>query len=99
MIFDIIMMYGHYIPQRRWNVDQVPLEFASKPKRVIDFKGAKQVWVSCPSAGLQKRQCTLILCFNGKGDVLCQFYRANFLCRRGVKTWYYIQRAGWYFSS
>lgn len=49
-------------------MDQVPLQFASKPQKVIDFVGAEQVWVSTPSAGLQKRQCTLILCANGDGN-------------------------------
>jgi hypothetical protein len=41
--------------------------FASKPRRVIAEKGTAQVWVSTPSAGLQKRQCTMILCIVGDG--------------------------------
>jgi hypothetical protein len=45
----------------------VPLPFASKPRRVIAFKGDEQVWVSTPSSGLQKRQCSIVLtiCANG----------------------------------
>ena len=37
--------YGRFPPASRWNVDQVPLQFASKPQRVIDFKNSPQVWV------------------------------------------------------
>jgi hypothetical protein len=73
---DVIYIYSRYLPCQRWNVDQVPLEFANKPRRVIDFKDTKQVWVSTSSAGLQKRQCSLILTINGDGNFF-YFYLSN----------------------
>ena len=69
--FNKIYVYGRYPPEQRWNVDQVPLVFASKPRRVVHFKDIEQVWVSTPSAGLQKRQCSLILTINGSGVWQC----------------------------
>ena len=66
--FDIIYIWGRFDPDHRWNTDQVPLPFASKPRRVLDFIGVPQVWVFPPSAGLLKCQCSLMLtiCANGK---------------------------------
>ena len=54
--------YGRWLPQNRYNVDQVPLPF------VIEMKGSEQVWVSQPSSGLDKRQATLQLCIRAEGQ-------------------------------
>lgn len=67
------MCYGRFAPQHRLNVDQVPLVFASKPRRVISIKGVDQVWVSTPSSGLQKRQCSVILTIVGDGTLGINF--------------------------
>ena len=75
--------YGRWIPKNRYNVDQVPLPFVNEQSKTYDTLGAKQVWVSQPASGLDKRQATLQLCiradskqnlkpaliFRGKGNV------------------------------
>jgi hypothetical protein len=65
--FTYTYKWGRYKPENRYNVDQVPLPFTSKPKRVIDDIGASQVWVSMPAPGLEKRQYSLILTIRGDG--------------------------------
>ena len=67
ILFDNIYVYEQYPLLHCWNTDQVPLPFASKPRRVLDFKGAKRVWVSTPSPGLLKRQCSLFLTIRADG--------------------------------
>jgi hypothetical protein len=70
----ILYVYGRFPPAYRWNVDQVPLSFAQKPRRVIDFKNSSQIWVSTPSPGLQKRQCSLIICIGANGIIIICFF-------------------------
>ena len=70
LLFDYYYVYGRYSPSQRLNVDQVPLVFASKPRKVISIKGIDHVWVAAPSSGLQKRQCSVILTIVGDGSIL-----------------------------
>ncbi len=54
-------MWGKYPPNRRFNCDQVPLLFASRVKKTVDFKGTDQVWVSLPDSTLEKKQFSMFL--------------------------------------
>ena len=60
--------YGRWTPKNRYNVDQVPLPFVNERGTTYDTLGAKQVWVSQPSSGLDKRQATLQLCIRADGE-------------------------------
>ena len=51
--------YGRWLPTNRYNIDQVPLPFVVEQEKTYDVLGTKQVWVSQPSSGLDKRQATL----------------------------------------
>ena len=55
------------MPKQRFNVDQVPLPFVVKQDRTYELSGSKQVWVSQPGSGLDKRQATLQLCIRAEG--------------------------------
>ncbi len=58
--------WGRFQPHQRVNVDQTPLGFISGLQDTYDYKGSKEVWISTPNgAGLEKRQCTLQICFVG----------------------------------
>ena len=59
--------YGRWLPQNRYNVDQVPLPFVVDQEKTYDLKGAAQVWVAQPASGLDKRQATLQLCIRAEG--------------------------------
>ncbi len=59
--------YGRWIPEQRYNVYQVPLPFVVGQEKTYDICGSKQVWVSQPSSGLEKRQATLQLCIRASG--------------------------------
>ena len=63
-------VYGGFVPTQRFNVDQSPLPFAIDTKKTYEHiepknkeNKYKNVWVSQPGAGLEKRQCTLQICF------------------------------------
>ena len=60
--------YGRWTPKNRYNIDQVPLPFVVDREKTYDVTGNKQVWVSQPSSGLDKRQATLQLCIRAEGD-------------------------------
>ena len=60
--------YGRWLPKNRYNVDQVPLPFVVDQDKTYDVTGNKQVWVSQPSTGLDKRQATLQLCIRAEGE-------------------------------
>ena len=64
--------WGRYTPDRRFNVDQTPLPFVIDRKTTYQEsapKGKKEkVWISQPSCGLEKRQCTLQVCFSPVKD-------------------------------
>jgi hypothetical protein len=53
--------FGKFGLNNTFNVDQVPLPFASADPRTLEFIGTKRVWVKQPGSGLDKRQCTLQL--------------------------------------
>ena len=75
--------WGRWVPERRFNVDQVPLPFVVDQGMTYELKGSTSVWISQPASGLDRRQCTLQLCiqptekqnvppaiiFRGKGNV------------------------------
>ena len=62
--------WGRFTPERRFNVDQVPMPFAIESKTTYEVnvpKGEKRdhrVWVANPGSGLEKRQCTLHVCIS-----------------------------------
>ncbi|XP_014675269.1 PREDICTED: jerky protein homolog-like [Priapulus caudatus] len=60
--------YGRWSPENRYNIDQVPLPFVVDQDKTYDVTGNKQVWVSQPSTGLDKRQATLQLCIRAEGE-------------------------------
>ena len=67
-------VYGGFIPSQRYNVDQSPLPFAIDTKKTYEQirpkdkeNRNKNVWVSQPAPGLEKRQCTLQICFGSEG--------------------------------
>ena len=61
------------MPKQRFNVDQVPLPFVVEQDRTYDFSGSKQIWVSQPGSGLDKRQTVKpAIVFRGKGNVSTQ---------------------------
>ena len=82
----------------------MPLPFVIDQDKTYDITGTKQVWVSQPSTGLQKRQATLQLCiraggeqnvkpaiiFRGKGNV-CPAEKAMY--DKGVDV--YFQKSAW----
>ena len=59
--------WGKWGPRVIYNVDQVPLPFASDSPVTLDFEGTKNVWVRQIGSGLDKRQCTLQLCVRPLG--------------------------------
>ena len=60
--------YGRWLPENRYNIDQVPLPFVIDQDKTYHITGTKQVWVSQPSTGLDKRQATLQLCIRAGGE-------------------------------
>ena len=60
--------YGRWLPKNRLNVDQVPLPFVVEQDKTYEFEGNKQVWISQPGSGLDKRQATLQLCIKAEGE-------------------------------
>ena len=62
--------WGHFGPEKRFNVDQIPLPFVVDRKTTYEIdvpmeeKRSHRVWVSNSGADLEKRQCTLQLCFS-----------------------------------
>ncbi|CAN0114913.1 unnamed protein product, partial [Ascophyllum nodosum] len=61
--------YGRFPLDQRVNVDQVPLPFVNGLNSTWADKGSKRVRISRTSGGVEKRQCTLQLCF-GPGERL-----------------------------
>ena len=60
---------GKFPPHIRFNVDQVPLPFAIDCTQTYERsvsaedRNNHKVWITQPGSGLDKRQCTLQLCF------------------------------------
>ncbi|XP_065060635.1 uncharacterized protein LOC135687930 [Rhopilema esculentum] len=59
---------GRWLPANRYNIDQVPLPFAVDQGETYAETGEKQIWISQPMNGLEKRQATLQLCIRAKGE-------------------------------
>ena len=55
-------VWGRWLPEARYNVNQVPLLFIVDQDTTYEITGRTSVWISQPSNGLDKRQCTLQLC-------------------------------------
>lgn len=66
--------WGRYKPCQRFNVDQVPLPFAIDTKTTYEEPAPKanrkdhKVHLAIPSSGLDKRQCSLQVCFSPVAD-------------------------------
>ena len=69
--------WGRFTPERRFNVDQVPVPFAIDSKTTYEVNLSKsekrdhRVWVANPGLGLDRRQCTLQVCISpeSKADI------------------------------
>ena len=59
--------WGKWGPGVIYNVDQVPLPFASDSPTTLELEGTKNVWLLQIGSGLDKRQCTLQLCVRALG--------------------------------
>ena len=66
--------YGGFMPSQIYNVDQSPLPFAINTKKTYEQMQPKNkenrnktVWISQPAPVLEKRQCTLQICFRPEG--------------------------------
>ena len=65
--------WGRFKPNQRLNEDQSPLPFVIEKKRTYEEKPelgqsrSHTVWILQPGAGLEKRQCSLQLCFSCEG--------------------------------
>ncbi|KAK3260231.1 hypothetical protein CYMTET_30799 [Cymbomonas tetramitiformis] len=51
---------GHYLPENRYNVDQVPIPFVMQSSRTYEQKGSGRVWVAGTKNADDKRFCTLM---------------------------------------
>ena len=66
--------WGRFLPSQRFNVDQSPMPFAIDSKRTYHLyepgedQNKSKVWISQPGSGLDKRQCTLQICFRPEGQ-------------------------------
>ena len=54
--------WGRWLPECRYNVDQVPFTLADGDKRTYNDVGEKRVWISGSKKGDDKREATLQLC-------------------------------------
>ena len=68
------LKFGRFLPTQRFNVDQSPLPFAINTKTTYEHvepknpeNRHKKIWVSQPGSGLDKRQCSLQVCFRPSG--------------------------------
>ena len=63
--------WGIYRPECRLNVDQSPCPFVFDSNRTYhqftEDQHNEKVWISQPGAGLDKRQCSLQICFSPEG--------------------------------
>ena len=62
--------WGRFAPNRRFNVEQIPMPFIVDQKKIYDINIQKtdrrdyRTWLSQPGPGLCKRQCTLQVCIS-----------------------------------
>ena len=69
--YTVDLKYGRWIPKNTYNIDQVgsdSVPFVNEQDKTCDTLGAKEVCVSQPSSGLDKRQATLQLCIGADGE-------------------------------
>ena len=59
--------WGRFLPNARFNADQVPLPFVCEQDQTYEEKGARRVWIRQMEEGMTKRFCTLHLCFRPEG--------------------------------
>jgi hypothetical protein len=59
--------WGRFSPRNTYDVDQVPLPFASCYPRTLEYRGKRRVWIKAAGSGLDKRQCTLQLLIRAEG--------------------------------
>ena len=59
---DVHPKWGRWLPESRFNVDQVPLTLADGSRQTYDEVGARRVWISGSKHGDDKREATLQLC-------------------------------------
>ena len=91
--------WGCWLPEHRFNVDQVPLTLTNGSKETYDDVGSGRVWVAGSKKGDDKREATLQLCvrlsnsarqpkatiiFRGKGLRLRQSERESWDSRVNV---------------
>lgn len=73
--------YGSFPSHRRFNIDQVPLEFACAGLlRTYEIRGKKVVHVKEPKHKVEIRECSLLLTFNA----VCEVPVAS-ICLRGMQ--------------
>ena len=62
--------WGRFKPHQRLNLDQVPLPFVLDNKTTYETpKGRNEkCWIACPGSGLDKRQCSLQVCFSPENN-------------------------------
>jgi hypothetical protein len=66
--------WGRFKPHQRFNVDQSPLPFVLYRNKTYECfdegenQHNKKVWIAQPSSGLEKRQCSLQICFRPEGE-------------------------------
>ena len=62
-------LWGRFPPEKRYNMDQVPLPFVVSQNDTFTMDDDNDVNIKCPREALQKRQFTMHQVFNaGKGD-------------------------------
>ena len=63
--------WGRFLPSQMFNLDHSPMFFVIDSKKtyeIIEPRDCYQkAWISQPSSGLDKRQCTLQICTSGDG--------------------------------
>ena len=72
-------IYGRYPARFMFHMDQVPLEFCFRNRRSLNPM-ADECWIFQPGSGLEKRQCSLIMCVRPEGDQIVK----PFLIFRGT---------------
>ena len=62
-------MWGQFVPQDRWSVDQIPGSFSYAGGQTWDEKGKERVWVAATPRNDTKRMCTYQVAVNAEGKV------------------------------
>jgi len=77
-------LWGRFPPERRYNMDQVPLPFVVSQDDTFTMDGDNDVNIKCPKESLRKRQFTMHQLYNtGVGDKAHGW--CNVVCRGTVK--------------